>query len=175
LTAAAVPAGTAADLVVVGRIGAPHGVSGALRVVSFTQPADNLFAYRPWFLDSGNGYRTVDVEDVRQVGNHLIVRLAGVNHREAAARLRGRSVAVPRSALPALESGSEYYWQDLIGLSVVDRERGVLGEVTALMETGAHDVLVVDDGRVLIPFVAAFVEAVELDEGVIRVAWVDPR
>lgn len=169
------PARTAADPVIVGRIGAPHGVSGALRVVSFTQPADNLFSYRPWLLQTADGYREIEVEEVHRMGDRMIVRLAGVHDREAAARLRGRSVAVPRSALPPLDPGREYYWRDLIGLSVVDRDRGVLGEVTALLETGAHDVLVVDEGQVLIPFVAAFVEAVDLDEGVIRVAWVDPR
>jgi 16S rRNA processing protein RimM len=160
-------------MVVVGRLGAPHGVSGAVRVTSFTQPAENLFAYRPWLISDDGAFLPMEVEEVRLLGRHATVRLAGIRDREAAGRLRGRSIAVPRSALPVPEPDHEYYWHDLIGLRVVDRERGLLGTVSGLMETAAHDVLVVDDGRTLIPFVAAFVHQVDLEAGEIRVLWIE--
>jgi 16S rRNA processing protein RimM len=168
-----VPAQDASALVVVGRLGAPHGVSGALRVTSFTHPADNLLAYRPWLISDDGTFRPVEVEEVRRLGRHLTVRLAGVGDREAAARLRGRNIVVPRSSLPDPASDHEYYWHDLIGLRVVDRRRGFLGTVCGLMDTPAHDVLVVDEGRTLIPFVAAFVEQVDLEAGEIRVVWIE--
>jgi 16S rRNA processing protein RimM len=160
-------------LVVVGRIGGPHGVAGAVRVVSFTQPPGNLLGYRPWLVGDGADYRTVEIVEVSAAGASFIVRLAGVADRDAARQLRGRLIAVPRDALPAA-AADEYYWQDLIGMTVVDSARGVLGTVTDLLDTGAHDVLVIDEGVHLVPFVAAFVAEVDPPARTIRVTWHDP-
>lgn len=168
------PAEGEAALVVVGRIGAPHGVAGAVRVTSFTQPPDNLLDYAPWLVRGAQGFVAMARESARWQGKNLVVHLAGVNDRDAALALRGRDIAVPRSALPALTPGEEYYWQDLIGMTVVDSERGPLGDVRDLLETGANDVLVVGEGELLIPFVSAFVTDVDVAARIIRVTWLDP-
>jgi len=102
----------------------------------------------------------------------LSAKLQGVDDRDGAEALRGLQVAVPRSELP--EAGEdEYYWSDLIGLSVVNQQGVVLGKVTELMETGANDVLVVEGehGQRLIPFVGQFVLNVNLAEASISVDW----
>ena len=163
-----------AALVVVGRIGAPHGIAGAVRVASFTQPPENLLDYAPWMVRCADGFVVMTRDSARWQGQNLIVRLTGVNDRDAALALRGRDIAVPRSALPKLAPDEGFYWHDLIGMSVVDSVRGPLGEVRDLLETGAHDVLVIGDGDLLIPFVDAFVTEVDQAERIIRVTWLDP-
>jgi 16S rRNA processing protein RimM len=99
--------------------------------------------------------------------------MEGCDDRNAAALLRGKAVAVPRASLPA-EPAQEYYWADLIGLRVVNAVEQEFGRVTAVMQTGANDVLVVEDGRErLIPFIAPVIREVDPVAGVIRVDW-DP-
>jgi 16S rRNA processing protein RimM len=99
------------------------------------------------------------------------VKLEGCDDRDAAARLRGREVAVPRSELPANAEG-EYYWSELIGLNVVSRDGAALGRVTGLLETGANPVLVVGGDRErLIPFVEAVVVKVDVAGGRLTVDW----
>jgi 16S rRNA processing protein RimM len=104
-------------------------------------------------------------------GRALVARLEGHDDRDAAAALRGKSVAVPRAALPQTQSG-EYYWADLIGLAVVNGNAQALGRITGLLQTGANDVLVVAGERErLIPFIAEVIRDVDLDAGVMRVEW----
>lgn len=164
-----------ADLVIVGRVGAAHGLTGEIRVTSETQPPGNIEVYRPWLLGDGNRFREVAVSAIRASRGAYLVRLEGVNDRDQAEALRGQRIAVPRSALPALEPEREYYWRDLIGLTVVNGAGRSLGRVLRLLETGAHDVLVIRSGdgpgETLIPFVAVYVEAVDLASGRIQVDW----
>jgi 16S rRNA processing protein RimM len=85
--------------------------------------------------------------------------------------LKGRTVAIARAALPAARA-DEYYWADLVGLRVVNADEQDLGRVTAVMQTGANDVLVVGEGRErLIPFIAQVIREVDPGAGVIRVDW----
>lgn len=167
-------------LVVVGRIGSPHGVAGAVRVASSTQPPENIEQYRPWMLISGAAAdedpRPVEVLALTPHPQGYVARLAGVADRDAAAGLSGLLVAVPRAALPEPESDREYYWQDLIGMSVTDTADEALGTVRRLLATGANDVLVIGDGRreTLVPFLNEFVVDVDLARRHIRVDWQDP-
>lgn len=167
---------SASELVIVGRIGAPHGVNGAVRVRSATQPPENIARYRPWLVGDGECFREIVVEGLEPYRDGYLARFAGVDDRERARALSGALIAVPRSALPALEDGREYYWQDLIGLAVRQVDGTPLGRVINLLETGANDVLIVEDGRLerLIPFVEAFVVAVDLPGGCIVVDWQEP-
>jgi 16S rRNA processing protein RimM len=176
------PAGPPEDppeLVVVGRVGGAYGVGGAIRVTSATHPKDNILHYRPWWLGDRGAFRPVTLQSVEPHGEGFVARLAEVRDRDAAQALKGREVAVPRSVLPALDGNREFYWRDLIGLAVVNFDGTRFGTVRELIDTGAHDVLVVappiEDGRdVLIPFVDAFVSGVDLVAGEIRVDWQEP-
>lgn len=161
-----------ADLVVVGRLGAAHGVRGWLRVSSFTDPPDNLLSYRPWSLQAGGAWREAQVEATERHGDGFLCRFAGVADRTAAAALRGALVAVPGAALPPLDDG-EYYWRDLIGLDLVNVRGAALGRVANLMETGANHALIAHDGELqrLVPFVAHVVRNVDLARRVIVVDW----
>jgi 16S rRNA processing protein RimM len=160
--------------VVVGRIGGAHGVTGAVRVTSFTVPPDNILSYRPWLVGDAERYREVRVVGAREHGQGFVVRLEGVEDRDQAQVLSGRLVAVPREALPEPAADDEYYWEDLLGLEVTEVGGRRLGVVRRLMETGAHDVLVIageGGGETLIPFAAPFVLEVDLEQGRLWVDW----
>ncbi|MCS6786340.1 MAG: ribosome maturation factor RimM [Thiobacillaceae bacterium] len=154
-----------------GRIAAPYGVRGWVKVQPFTEWLDSLLDYPVWRLGRDGVWQTYTVLEGRPHGRHLAVHFEGVDDRDAAERLRGREVAVLRAELPQPEEG-EYYWDDLIGLAVLNTAGVELGRVVGLLETGAHDVLrVVAERERLIPFTAPIVLEVDLAAGVIRVDW----
>ena len=160
-----------------GRIVGVHGVQGAVRLESWTEPRDRIFAYQPWWL-VGNDGSSVMLDGVqgRTQGKGLIALLPGVGDRDAAMAWVGSEIRIPRDALPAPAAG-EYYWADLEGLEVVTVAGRVLGRVSHLIATGANDVLVVRDGERerLLPFIAGgCVQSVDLGSGRITVDW-DPE
>lgn len=154
-----------------GRIAAPFGVKGWVRIQPNTEAPRNLLSY-PILWVGGNGkWRETAVAEAKVQGRAVIARFEGCDDREAAAALRGSSVAVPREALPRTQSG-EYYWSDLIGLRVANTAGQDLGLITGILQTGANDVLVVAGARErLIPFVAQVVREIDPGAGVMRVEW----
>lgn len=159
------------NLVVMGRIAAPFGIRGWVKVQTFTEEFDGLLAYPVWHLGRGGQWREVAVLETDVHSKGLVVRLDGCNDRDAAAALKGLDVAVPREELPEAAE-NEYYWSDLIGLAVVNAQGETLGKVADVLETGANDVLVVEDERErLIPFVAQVILEVDLAAGQINVDW----
>lgn len=158
--------------VVMGRIVAPFGVKGWIKIQPYTATPAGLAQYFAWWLRrDGGAWRECEVERSHSQGSNLVAKLAGCDDRAAAAGLKGQEVAVPRSALPAAAPG-EYYWADLLGLRVENEKAQALGVVARMMETGANDVLVVEGDRErLIPFVGDVVKRVDLDGGVIVVDW----
>jgi 16S rRNA processing protein RimM len=111
----------------------------------------------------------------RLQGKAVVVRLEGIEDRDAALALLDSEIRVPRSALPKAEPG-EYYWADLEGLEVLLRDGRSLGKVAKMLETPAHDVMVIQGERErLVPFVhGAYVQQVDLAAGTITVDW-DPE
>ncbi len=159
-----------------GRIVGLFGVRGWVKVFSFTDPREAILDYGDWMLGKDGAWRPVELEEGKRHGKSVLAKLAGADDRDAAVELLGLEVAVPRSALP--EPGNEqYYWTDLEGLAVWHRDERLLGTVRQILETGAHDVMVVRPGEggdkeVLVPFVVGeVVTDVDLDAGVIRVDW----
>lgn len=159
--------------VVVGRVGAPVGLDGSVRVWSYTDPPQAL-------LDYGGLTACIAGRDVPLAlragalrGRALVVRFDGVDDRTAAGRLTGAELRVARAGLPPLPPG-EYYWAELEGLAVTNLDGAPLGTVVALMETGANDVLVVRDGarERLIPYLRdTVVRAVDIPAGTLTVDW----
>ncbi len=154
-----------------GRIGAPFGVKGWVKIQPYSEDPGALMDFESWRVGRGKQHAHYGVEAIQDHGNALVAKLAGIDDRDAAYALRGQEISVARCELPAPEE-NEFYWSDLIGLTVINREGVELGKVANLMETGAHDVLVVKGEREhLIPFVAAFVGKVDLGGGTIEVDW----
>jgi 16S rRNA processing protein RimM len=160
-------------MVIMGKVVSAHGILGWVKVQTFTEYLDSLDDYDTWWLGSEQkGWRELELLDCVPHGKVLIARLAGCADRNAAEKLKGMQIAVPRGALPDTDE-DEYYWSDLIGMQVEDLAGDKLGVVGGLLETGANDVLVVKSGEseMLIPFIAHIVQQVDVSNRVIRVDW----
>ena len=158
--------------VILGRVIGPHGVNGWIKVLSYTEPRENILEFARWQLCSEDGWRAFSLGQGRAHGGRVLAKLEAVGDRDAAAALAGAEIAVMRSDLPATEEG-EYYWSDLEGLSVRNLAGRELGRVAYLFATGANDVMVVRGERErLLPFVqGTVVREVDLTSGEIRVDW----
>lgn len=156
--------------VILGRLGATHGVRGWLKVQSFTQPACNLFDHSHWLVFFEGAWQPHLVEAYQQGDKHARVKLVGIDSPEEARAYTLSDIAVLATALPALEP-SEHYWHDLIGARVQTRSGQYLGTVSEMMETGANDVLVITDSQEqhLVPYLDHVV--VSLSQGVLVVDW----
>lgn len=153
------------------RVAAPFGVKGWIKVQPFTEQVDGLCSYTTWWLGSGQQWQPRRVTAVEVHGKTVVAQLDGLADRDDAFGLKGMEIAVPRSELPAADEDA-YYWADLIGMTVINAEAAVLGEVTGLLETGAHDVLrVAGDRERLIPFVRQIVRQVDPVTRQITVDW----
>lgn len=180
------------DIVVVGRLGSPYGIQGWLHLQSFTTPAKNLLTYQPWFIQAPHSsvWRSLPQPQCRQHKKGFVTKLEGIADRDMAANVTGSLVGVSPDAFPAPEVSNEYYWRDLVGCAVVNEHGLKLGEVDHLLETGAHDVLVIKraglpaehkdkdkddlaDEHLLIPFAAEYVTEVNVAAGTVTVNW-DP-
>jgi len=171
------------DLHEVGRILGAWGVKGWIKVQPHADDPTALLEARRWTLTRANDARpdadpgSLTILHARRHGEFVLAQAAGIADRDAADALRGRRVSLARSAFPQPPTDA-YYWVDLIGLPVVNREGVALGTVVGLLETGAHEVLRVcateagaDACERLIPFVNAYVDEVDLAGRVIRVDW----
>ncbi len=166
------------DEIVVGRITGAHGIKGWVKVFSYTDPLEGILQYQPWTLVRDGQRRQVEVAGGNRSGRALVAGLTEVEDRNQAEKLAGWEIRVDRSQLPALESG-ELYWHQLEGLAVYNLAGERLGRIDSLIETGAHDVLLVvadeesiDERERMIPFVDKEVIAtVDLDGGRVTVNW----
>lgn len=159
------------DWVVMGRIAAPFGIKGWVKVQTFCEDPDTLMDFESWRVGRDDQHKQYTVESHQAHSNTMVAKLVGIDDRDKAFALRGQEISVPRSSLPE-PNEDEYYWSDLIGLTAVTREGVELGKVVNLMETGAHDLMVVQGTREhLIPFVGQFVGKVDMAAGQIEVDW----
>lgn len=158
-------------MIVMGRVRAPFGVKGWIKIQPYTERTESLLAYPRWWLEGNSGWQAHPVAEAAVHGNSLVARLEGYSERDAAAGLKGRSVAIPREQMPAPAPG-EFYWADLIGLEVINVHGEVLGLVKGLLDTGAGVVLSIGDGaRCLLPFVEPVVREIDREAGRIVVDW----
>ncbi|MGB1201571.1 MAG: ribosome maturation factor RimM [Cognaticolwellia aestuarii] len=128
--------------VTLGKVGAVYGIKGWLKIHSFTDDQEAILDYFPWSLKLGNKIQSVEITDWRKHNNGIVVKVAGIDDRDIAQKLVGSEIFVSEDALSDLPEG-EFYWRDLIGMTVVTDKGYDLGQVSDIMETGANDVLVV--------------------------------
>jgi len=165
------------EIVVMGRILAPFGVRGWVKVRPLSEAPETLLGFATWWVRSVRDSTWREMRRVagRMHADALVAELAGIETREAALTLKGCDVGVPRSALPAARAG-EIYWDDLVGMTVVNREGVTLGEVSGVTEHGAHPLLRVARPAApgterLIPYVPAIVDRVDPAARRIDVDW----
>jgi 16S rRNA processing protein RimM len=149
----------------VARIGAAHGVRGAVKLWTFTE--DPFAVKRYGLLTTKDGARQFEVTHAREAKDHLVATLKGVTTRDEAERLNGLELYVAREKLPATDEG-EYYHADLIGLAAVTAANAPLGRVAAIHNFGAGDIIEIAPPHgptMLLPFTNAVVPTVDLAAG----------
>src|ERR1700686_2784958 len=149
----------------VARIGAAHGVRGAVKLWTFTEDPLAVKRYGP--LTSKDGTRQFEVATAREANGHLVATLKGIATREEAERLNGIELYIAREKLPDTDEG-EYYHADLIGLAAVNAAGEPLGRVTAIHNFGAGDIIEIappHGAAMLLPFTNAVVPTVDLAAG----------
>ena len=170
-----------ADAVEVGRIVGAWGVQGGIKVQPFSSDPKALFSSKRWFLEASAAKpqqvvpALLRVKTAREQGDGVVATVHDLDDRDAAAQLAGARVFVARSSFPTPGEG-EFYWVDLIGLAVRNREGVDLGTVSGLVETGPHCVLRLqpadpDAAELMIPFVDAYVDRVDREARLIEVDW----
>ncbi len=168
------------ERVLLGRISGAHGLKGEVKIATFTAEPEDVAAYGP--LTSEDGTRKFEIASLRNAGGGAVIaRLSGVTDRNGAEALRGTALYVERAALPPADE-DEYYHSDLAGLTAVSAEGETLGEIVAVYNYGAGDLLELRlaGGRrtELIPFESAHVPKVDLEAGritIIRPVYEDDK
>lgn len=159
--------------ITVGKIGSPFGVHGWLKVRSYTELDASILDFKPWYISRDEeDWQAIAVEDGREQGNGMLIKFEGINTPEAARQLTGNVIGIQRDQLPQLTQG-EYYWSDLIGLTVVNMQGEALGKVSYMIATGANDVLVIKGEKEhAIPYLPGdVIKHVDLAKQEIQVDW----
>jgi len=128
-----------ANRICVARIGAAHGVRGEVKLWSFTEDPAAVAHYGP--LETQDGSRCFEIEALRAAKDHFVARIAGVNDRDAAEKLRNIELYIPRARLPKIEEADTFYHADLVGLDAITPDGARVGTVHALHNFGAGDII----------------------------------
>ena len=177
------PAELPADAVEVGRIADAWGIKGWFKVLAYSADPEALFSSKRWYLQPAErgpktfvGTVKLAIREAKEHSDTVVASAQDVDDRTAAEALRGARIFIPRSSFPTAAT-DEFYWVDLLGLDVVNREGVALGQIRDLLSTGPQTVLVMEyteDGKTLermIPFVSQFVDGVDIPGRRITVDW----
>jgi 16S rRNA processing protein RimM len=169
------------DAIEVGRIQSAWGIKGWFKVFPYSARPEALFSSKRWFLipaEKGkkdfDGVGKLKIREAKTHSDGVVACAHEVDDRSAADALQGMRIFIARSSFPTAQK-DEFYWVDLMGLGVINREGLLLGHVSDLLSTGPQTVLVIDrDGHIaqrLIPFVSTYVDDVDLNKRQILVDW----
>ena len=157
-----------------GKITGAHGIKGWLKIQSFSSPPENILNYPQWIINNQGEEDFYSIEQGRKQNKKIVVKLENIDDRNTAESLINSKILILRSDLPKL-SNENYYWSDLVGLSVLNSEEKVIGKIESLIETGANDVMVIitlKDERILIPFVMhEIIKEVSVEQNYIKIDW----
>lgn len=159
------------QMIAVGRLAAPYGIKGWLHLLSFTHPPDNIFQYTNWQTNHRDQWQSIQVAAHKPHGNGFIVKVQGCDDCNQAVLLKGAEILIDRAQLPDTVEG-EYYWNDLIGLTVIHIDGHTLGIIDYLFATDANDVIVTKGQKIhYIPYTKDAIKSVNLAAGTITVDW----
>lgn len=161
------------DFIIMGQLGAPLGVRGFVKVNSFTQNIIDLLQYDPWYLQSKEGWQELKKEATKLHGKRIAAKFSLWQTPEEIKPFVGTKIGVKRTQLAVLAK-NEYYWHDLIGLAVINKDGKNLGIITSLLETGSNDVLIVksDITTIAIPYLSSSILKVDLYKKMIYIDWI---
>ncbi len=160
--------------ITVGKIGTTYGVRGWLKIQTYTELSARILDYTPWYIQQNeNEWRVIQVEEGRVHGKSIVAKFVDVNTPEAARLYIGKDIAIVRSQLPQLNI-NEYYWSDLVGLNVINKDGSLLGKVIYIMATGSNDVLVIKNDKNkehALPYLNEVIRDIDLEKQEIHVDW----
>lgn len=155
--------------IIIGKIGAAHGVRGDMKVYPLTDFPDRFNTIKKAFIDD----KEIDIVSTRYQNNFVVMKVKGVNSREEVARYTNKLLKINRSDVPPLNEG-EYYSFDIIGLKVINQDDVVLGEIIEILKTGSNDVYITktpEGKQLLIPALKKVVTEINIEEGFMKVIW----
>jgi len=161
--------------VIIGRFGKAFGVTGWIKIISFTSPIEQILSYQPWCIRKNRNDSVSEcyIEDSKIQCNHIVAKFSNYNSIEEIKMLSGYEIGIWRTRLTDTRNG-EYYWSDLEGLKVINNNKTVLGVVQECIITGSNDVLVIvnkNKKRYLVPYLSSTISNVDLNNGIIWVKW----
>lgn len=159
--------------IVIGKFGATYGIHGWIKILAYTEFGENILNYQPWYIQrTPDTWTPISIEDGRLHNNGVIVKPSNVHTPEEARLLTGYTIAITRDQLPPLKK-NEFYWSDLIGITVINQHGETLGKIAYLMETGSNDVIVVKGEKEhAIPYLMdTVIKSIDLDKREMHVDW----
>ena len=151
---------------VIGKIAAPHGVRGEVRIVPLTDFPERFENLKSVFLEDDS---KLEVEFVKHNNKFIIIKFKNINSRNDIEVYNGKLLMLNRSEIPSLPEG-EYYNFDIIGLEVIDDKGVKLGKISEILKTGSNDVYVVDaEKQILIPALKKVVKEININDGFMKV------
>ena len=167
------------EYILLGKISGVHGIKGWVKVFSYTSPRVKITEYSQWYVKGkkDQSWKTQKLIEGKEQGKNIIAKLDNINYRDEAEALVGTEIAIHKDQLEVLAE-NEYFWRDLIGLSVVTVEGEKLGNIDWLFDTGSNDVIIIKDTEGvevkehLLPFVFGdVIKSVDLETSVMVVDW----
>lgn len=167
---------------IIGHLGDAYGIKGWLHLISYADPPENIFHYQHWTIKEK---LPIEIESYRPHSNHFVVKLQNCHDRDHALQFKHQDIFIDRDELPTLQK-NEYYWSDLIGLTVINQHDEILGIIDHLFATGSNDVIVITqrlnrdtahaDGATLvkqhfIPYLKSVVKEIDLETKKMVVDW----
>ncbi|AFA41350.1 16S rRNA processing protein [Wigglesworthia glossinidia endosymbiont of Glossina morsitans morsitans (Yale colony)] len=166
-------------LISIGKIGAPFGIKGWVKVISYTEKSQNIFKYQPWIFKINNIYQKCYVTSWKTYYKKFIAKIEAINNRCAASSITNLNVMLFQKQLNKLKN-NEYYLHEIIGLQVLNTKNFNLGKVVNFLRSSHHDILVIRSQKknhlrfkeYLIPFVyEVFIKKIDKNSKIIRVDW----
>ena len=155
----------------VGKINGFFGLQGWVKVFSYTNPRTNILNYSPWSIKVDGNFQSIDITSGREQSKTIVAHIKGIDNREDSQRFIGQDIYINKEQLPELTQG-EYYWHELIGFDVINKDEEQLGTVDYFVETGANDVLVVKGKKEYwIPYIEPFLVSIDSKNNKILVDW----
>jgi 16S rRNA processing protein RimM len=155
----------------IGKINGFFGLQGWVKVFSYTNPRTNILNYSPWSIKVDGNFQSIDITSGREQSKTIVAHIKGIDNREDSQKFIGQDIYINKEQLPELTQG-EYYWHELIGFDVINKDEERLGTVDYFVETGANDVLVVKGKKEYwIPYIEPFLVSIDSKNNKILVDW----
>jgi len=159
-------------LVILGKVIGHFGVRGWVKIFSYTKPKQAILEYKEISLKDEQQWKSIEIEEGKVHGKNILIKIKDIENHEGAEQFLGKYLGVSRENFPQLPDG-HYYWADLVGMEVKDLTGNKIGNISYMLETGANDVMVIEnENEILIPFlIDRVVKSVDLKLNKIVVDW----